>query len=174
LTTEPTRQTDAPERHLGVVRTYDDLHRLLRERAEALNVSRNVLDDAAGLQNGYTSKILSPRPTKRLGAVSMGLMLQALGVKLLAVEDEEALAKIRPMLTPREISVGVRAVMRRNGRHARKNNEVSLRHLRRIAPTGGEARALALSPAQRRSSARKAALIRWRKEAARLRQSSNG
>jgi hypothetical protein len=40
----------------------------------------------------------------------MGLMLQALGLKLLAVEDEQALAKIRPMLTPRKGEVSARSV----------------------------------------------------------------
>src|SRR6266542_2994182 len=70
--------TNGEPRHLGVVRSYDDLHQLLRERAENLNVARAVLDSAAGVQDAYCAQPLGPRPTKRLGALSMGLLLQAL------------------------------------------------------------------------------------------------
>jgi hypothetical protein len=154
------------------IRCYDDLHRILRERAEALNVSRNVLDDAAGLQNGYTSKILSPRPTKRLGALSMGLLLQALGLKLVAFEDDAALAKIKPMLPQREAIPGDK---RAYAWGKAGTVTVSRRWVKRMAQKGGFARARALTPAQRRSSARRAALVRWKniKEAARLTQSSS-
>jgi hypothetical protein len=152
--------TNGEPRQLGEIRNYADLHRLLRERVESLNVSRIVLDDATGLQNGYCSKILSPRPSKRLGTLSMGLLLQALGVKLVAYEDEQALAKIRPMLTPREGKVSVRSVPW--GRQG-KQFVVSRRWVKRIARDGGRARARSLTPAQRSASARKAAKARWRK-----------
>lgn len=148
-------ETTSEPRQLGVVRTYDDLHRLLRERAESLNVSRNVLDDASGLPTGYASKLLSPRPLKHIGRLSMGLL--ALDMKLLVVEDEKALAKIRPILTPREAKVSVRSVPW--GRLG-KQGVVSKRFVRRIAREGGHARARALTPAQRRRSAQRAALVR--------------
>src|SRR6266511_3696164 len=92
------------------IRSYEDLHRFLRARAEALNISRLTIDEATGLPAGYASKLLAPRPGKRIGSLSMGLMLGALGVKLVAYEDELALKKIRPLLEPRTGKVSVRAV----------------------------------------------------------------
>ena len=92
---------DSP-RHLAEVRSYEDLQRALRERADALNVSRLTIDDASGLQSGYSAKLLAVRPSKRLGPATLPLLLGALGLKLLVVEDLEALERIRPKLVPRK------------------------------------------------------------------------
>jgi hypothetical protein len=141
------------------IRCYDDLHRFLRARAEALNISRLTIDEATGLPAGYASKLLAPKPTKKAGALSFGLMLQALGVKLLAVEDEQALKKIRPMLTPREGKVSVRSVpWGRSG----KQTVVSLRWVKKIARKGGHARAEKLAAGRRSAVASMAARARWR------------
>jgi hypothetical protein len=83
------------------VRDYDDLHRICRARVEKLDVSRLTVDDAAGFTSGHAAKILAEKPARRLGPVTMGLMLRALGIKLVAVEDAEALARIKPKLTKR-------------------------------------------------------------------------
>jgi hypothetical protein len=88
-------------RALGTVRTYEDLHAILRQRAEALDVSRLTIDEIAGVQSGYTSKILAPQPTKRLGPISFPALLGALGLKLVVVEDKDQLRKIARRLTPR-------------------------------------------------------------------------
>jgi hypothetical protein len=88
-------------RQIGIARDYADLHRLLRARAEQLDVSRLVLDEIAGLQSGYSSTLLAPRPRKRLGHMSLGAMLGALGLALVVVEDAAQLARIRSRLVPR-------------------------------------------------------------------------
>jgi hypothetical protein len=75
---------------LGEVRDYSDLHRVCRARAETLNVSRLTIDDAAGLTSGHSGKLLAPEPMKRMGPLSMKLVLGALRMKLIAVEDQEA------------------------------------------------------------------------------------
>jgi hypothetical protein len=149
---------DGP-RQLGTWNDYAGLHRLLRERAESLNISRNTLDEAAGFTPGHASKLLAPRPIKNLGPVTLGLMLQGLGVQLLLVEDPDALKRISSQLTPREVPVPVRAL--RWGKAGIL--VVSKRWVRRIAREGGRARALALTPKQRSASARKAAKARWTK-----------
>jgi hypothetical protein len=146
-------------RTLGVVKSYDDLHQLLRARAEELNVSRQTLDEAAGLTPGHASKLLSPTPIKKLGAVTMTLMLQVLGVRLIAQEDVEALAQLKRFPT-REVEVPARSVP-----WGRKGTQaiVSMRFVRRIARAGGQARARALTAAQRSVIASQAAKARWRR-----------
>jgi hypothetical protein len=86
--------TDQP-RQIGQVASYGDLHRLLRERADELNLSRVQIDEIAGLAGGHSSKILSPRPLRRIGDSTLAVLLPALGAKLLLVEDPQALARIR-------------------------------------------------------------------------------
>jgi hypothetical protein len=156
--TDVTIANDTP-RQLGVARDYHELHQLLRNRADELNVSRSTLDSAGLLADGHASKILSPGKQKILGPVTTGLILQVLGLQLLVVEDLEALGRIKPKLVPRETTVPERAL--RWGKAG--NHIVSKRWVRRIAREGGRARALALTPKQRSASARKAAKARWSK-----------
>ena len=80
---------------LAEIRDYGDLHKCLRQVAVDREITREGIDAVAGLQAGYASKILAPSPMKRLGPASMGAVLGALGLKLLAVVDEEAVAKYR-------------------------------------------------------------------------------
>jgi hypothetical protein len=81
-------------RQLGVATSYDELHAILRRRADELEVSRLTLDFAGGLTSAHSSKLLSNPPLRRLGPTSLALMLGALGVALVVVEDKEALARI--------------------------------------------------------------------------------
>jgi hypothetical protein len=71
------------------IRSYDDLHRFLRARAEELNVSREEIDRVGGLTPGYAAKLLAPRPIKKLGATTFALTLGAMGIMLLPVEDPD-------------------------------------------------------------------------------------
>jgi hypothetical protein len=148
---------DTP-RQLGTCHDYAGLQNLLRERAEALNISRSTLDSIGGFAAGHSSKLLAPGQLKRFGPITLGLMLQSLGVRLVLVEDAAALKRISPQLTPREVPVPVRAL--RWGKAGTKI--VSKRWVTRIAREGGRARALALTPKQRSVSARKAAKARWK------------
>src|SRR5260221_1417495 len=123
---------------LAVIHCYDDFHKALRARADKLAITRETLDVATGLPLGYSSKLLAPRPIKRIGALSWPLMLGALGVELWLVEDAKALEKIRPLLVKREVAPFMLAVSRENGRHSKKNNLVIKRFLRHIARLGGQ------------------------------------
>jgi hypothetical protein len=148
-----------PACQLGTCNDYRGLQNLLRERAEALNISRNTLDEIGGFAAGHSSKLLAPGLLKNLGPVTLGLMLQSLGVRLVLVEDAAALERISPRLRPREVSVPMRALAWGKA----GTLVVSKRWVRRIAREGGRARALALTPKQRSASARKAAKARWSK-----------
>lgn len=152
--------TDSP-RQLGECSDYDGLHRILRDRADELNVSRTTLDEAAGLALGHSSKLLAPRPLKKLGVVSLGLMLQAMGLKLVVVEDVEALEQISAKLIPREVTANVLSLSWGRAKHLL----VSKQWVKKMGRKGGKQRAKNLSPRQRSAIARKAAKARWHKKA---------
>ena len=73
---------------LGVVKTYADLHAIVRQRVADLNVSHASVDHVAGLNDGYFGKLMARM--KHLGPQTMPLVLCALGIKLVAVVDVEA------------------------------------------------------------------------------------
>ena len=150
--------TDSP-RQLGVCHDYDGLHRILRDRAEELNVSRTTLDEAAGFTSGHASKLLAPRPLKKLGATTLGLMLQVMGLKLVVVEDPEQLQRISAKLIAREVPANVLSLSWGRAKHLL----VSKRWVKKNGRKGGEQRAKNLSPRRRRAIARKAAKERWSK-----------
>src|SRR5438105_693946 len=83
-------------------RGYEQLQVALRARAEQLNVSREKLDEISGLPAGYCGKLLAPDPIKNLGPIAMGALLGALGLKMMLVDDHEALAYVERRLVPRD------------------------------------------------------------------------
>lgn len=139
---------------LAIIRGYDDLHAALRARAEELLLSRQTVDEVAGLTAGYAAKLLAPKPMKILGPMSFGSLLGALGLKLVVVEDAEAMAKYAHNRVERTENM-VRAVSR--------HWVITANFLRTIQSKGGIARAKSLSPYKRRAIARKAAKARWNK-----------
>ena len=67
--------------------------------------SRQCLDEITGLPTGYCGKVLAQgtaKDVKRFGVMSLGLVLQAVGLKLLLIDDREALAKVQPMFEERD------------------------------------------------------------------------
>lgn len=143
---------------IGEIRTYDDLHAVLRARVAELGVTREALDEIAGLPRGYTGKILGHGQVKRVGPISLEPLLTALGLKLVAVDDEEAIARFGPVVEqhrtvrPRNFELGPEVE-----RRARE-----LMHERAVS--GGRARASKLTPEQRRQQASAAARGRWKRK----------
>lgn len=78
----------------------NEMHRAFRDRAQQLNITRDTIDQIAGLTSGHASKLLAPEPLKHYGLRSFGPMLGALGLKLLVVEDPEALARVIARMEP--------------------------------------------------------------------------
>ena len=76
-----------------IVSDYAGLLEICRQRAVELQISRSGIDDAACLADGHAGKILGPKQKKSMGPVSLGLMLEALGLKMLIIEDEAATAR---------------------------------------------------------------------------------
>jgi hypothetical protein len=71
---------------IAVCETLSDVAGGLDLRRRELNLSNLALDDASGLQTGYSSKIFCGM--KRLGDVSLPSMLGALGCRLVLVSDD--------------------------------------------------------------------------------------
>ena len=89
------------------VSSYAGLREAIRRRVEALNISRITLDSIAGLTPGRSAKLLSSgeaKEPKRFGLLSLELILQATGLKLLVVDDHKALARFAPMYVKRDVT----------------------------------------------------------------------
>ena len=72
---------------------YSGMIAAFRARAaeRKIAVSSESASHVAGLTDQYLAKLLAPRPVRRIGMLSLAPMLGVLGVKLVMVEDEEAL-----------------------------------------------------------------------------------
>src|SRR5258708_27330512 len=86
-------ETHTP-RQLAVIRTYEDVLRVIRARRDELDVPHEIIDDIAGLAAGHTSKLLCPRPLKHLGPISWSIF-EALWLSLVAIENAAALSRAR-------------------------------------------------------------------------------
>lgn len=135
---------DRQPRQLAVIHSYADLLRAVAAQSDARGMTHARLDSEAGLSDGHAGKLLSSRPAKRVGWVSLGRVMAALGLVLILVEECEAPpenASTDPS-TPKPL-------------HWRRRKGSAWG--RRLAAL----RALSQTPEQRSASARKAALVRW-------------
>lgn len=140
-----------------MITNYDQFIEALRVRADKLGLTRETIDEVSGLQPGYSAKLLAPVPMKTLGKLSFGLMLQALGLAIVLVEDGDAMGRFAGQYSARK------RVVRAPGTHEILSYRISRRKLKRMARLGGKKRAQILTPKQRSRSARKAAHALWRK-----------
>jgi hypothetical protein len=141
---------------LPVARDLDELLTAIRARRDELQTTHAILDDLAGLQAGYVSKLLANPPIKSLGQISLGALLGALGIALHICEDPEQLARVRSRLAKRKYRPPVLVA----DEHA-VSFKLSRAHLRRISALAAKAR-MDKIPARRRSAiARKAARAGW-------------
>ena len=131
---------------------YDELINALRIRAAELNLSGEQVDCYSGLPARYTQKLLGPNQIRRLGAISLGPFLGALGVRAWLVEDKAAVARLRGQTTPRNSSY-VRSA---------PSIVLTVRYFKKIGRKGAQARVDNSTKEQRQEWARKAALARWR------------
>jgi hypothetical protein len=141
--------TDQPRRELGEVTCYSDVHRLMRERAVELNISRSEIDRLAKLTPGHAGKLLAPKPIRKAGEATLPFLLPALGMKLIAVEDMQAVERIKTTAAPRDESRVHNTVV---------SFQLSRRHFQRMGRIGGANSRKYLLPAERTRLARKAGL----------------
>jgi hypothetical protein len=111
------------------VRTYEELREAVCARVNQLNISRRNLDEVAGLTDGHSGKLLAPGEIKKhFGMLTLGLMLQACGLRLLVVDDRDALAKAERKFVERKINqVRSGNLSRRTGARKRRCKKSSSR-----------------------------------------------
>jgi len=117
-------------------------------------VSSENFAQVCGLPSYYPVKLLAVRPVRRMGALSLGPMLGALGMKLIAVEDPEAVARFTSRLPARQESCVHTGTM---------EWRISRRAFRQMQDKGRRSRWDAMTPKQRSAWARKLNRIRWSK-----------
>lgn len=97
---------DGVPRVLASITDYAQLVDACRARAAERKIAITGADVAqvSGLPSHYVAKLLSVRPVKRIGLISLGPLLGVLGVKLVMVEDPIAMAKYTDKLPKRNES----------------------------------------------------------------------
>jgi hypothetical protein len=129
-----------------------------------LAVSSPAVSAAAGLPDAYVCKLLSVHPTRRIGMISLGPLLGVLGVKLLVVEDQEAIARFGNKLTNR-----TEQCVRND---AAITFKFSRRHMQKIGKNGAKVR-WGEAARNRVLRARHAARVRWDKMTPKQRSAVN-
>jgi hypothetical protein len=82
-------------RVLAIMADYDGIWKAIRDRVDAMQVTRETLNGMANLQDGYMGKLLGGAQVKKFGKQSLGKTLGAIGCDLALIEDEIQTAKIR-------------------------------------------------------------------------------
>lgn len=139
------------------VADYSSLIRAVRERVAELGITHETLDAISGLQSGYASKLLADPPIRRIGPLTLFIVLQSLGMSLSLVEDRKWMERAETRFVPRKTPRMLRAV----------SITLTPDFYSRIAQEAAQARMVKISPAQRKAIARNAARARWAKAAER-------
>lgn len=147
------------ERQIATVQDYDGLIDAVRLVMELRGVTCEELDAQSGLQPGYTGKLTGPGRIKNLGPLSMGLVLQTLGIKLHVVVDDVKIAKV-----PEERTKRVRAARRARPSSRATERKFPQELFATLGRRSGSRRMTSVPAHVRRRVARKAARARWRKE----------
>ena len=133
---------------IAEVCSMDGLIKAFRARAAQLNVSYETIDHVCGFATRYTSKLLSLDAHRHVGPMSFDALVAGLGVRLVMVEDPEALAKVRSRLIERDT-----ACVRTDDARAPVIIKISRRHMRKLAKLAATARQQ-IPPRKRRRLAR--------------------
>jgi hypothetical protein len=135
------------------VSSMADIREALRTRFDALEIARTTIDDAAGLQEGYSAKLLAG--LKGFGPTTLFPMLETAGLRLALVEDPEALERARKLEKRVAQAVRCRAVGMATLKAARPVV------LRELGAKGGRATMAKRTAETRRALAQAAANARW-------------
>lgn len=146
------------ERRLAEVKDYDGMIAALRARMTEIGVTNETMDALTGLQSGYVGKLLGPSQIKRIGPVSMGLLMQGLAIKFVMIEDETLLEEMRERWKMREKAKPLAKPLSSNGSISDFKG-----FLRRLGRKGGKARIKRMSRGERRRIAARGGKERWRK-----------
>jgi hypothetical protein len=137
------------ESGLAIVTTFEGLRRAFDLRKRELRLTNLALDDIAGLQSGYTGKLLCG--TRRVGEISLPALLGALGLEIVLVRSR---ATDRG---PRLEEFGV---------HEDRLKKV----MSERGKKGGKRKALRMTAEERSKEARRINKIRWDRKRAEERE----
>jgi hypothetical protein len=76
-------------RQIAIIKNYDQLRMAISEYCTAIGMTREMLDARSGMPDGYSGKLLGAKGVKRLGPLSLELVLTALGLRLVLTTDPE-------------------------------------------------------------------------------------
>ena len=144
------------QRAFAIIADYDGFIAAIVARMTAIGITHEGLE-ALGFAKGHIGKILAPNRSKNVGPKTFGQLLQLLGIKLIAVEDEKMTEEMRPHWQKREKTLPLLANVRTP---PRATWLFSSRSGRRAA----KARAEKLSASERHAIALNAITVRWRRE----------
>lgn len=147
---------------LAEIFDYGHLIGSLRDRANELKIARSHENTASvmGFTSGYLQKLLAPKPPRMIGMRTLGPVLGVLGAKLLLVVDDVALARLAAIGAKRS---DMKLVERNNNLVHDGVIQSTRRFMKKIAASGGNARASKLTAYQRQVIARKGGKARWNK-----------
>jgi hypothetical protein len=138
----------------AAITSYDEMIDALRARKAELGLSDAVVDDLTGLPTGYTGKVLGPARVKKMGALSLWLMLEVLAFDMRLDSSVEKAARMQERWEKRsegQANMNNKAKPLSLRNLAKKNRET----FREAGRKGGRARARLQTAEQRRSLARK-------------------
>lgn len=158
------------------IRSMAGLLEVIRARRDELNISHETIDSIAGLQAGYTSKMLAEKPIRGIGYMSLGAVLGSLGIGLVVVEDTEQRAKVEtrwqkrkrtqkliplsiPLSIQNEVPAKIEVTLQLQ--QQLKGSE----YMREIGKRGGKRRLKTMGKRARQRVAAHAARARWAKRA---------
>jgi general stress protein YciG len=173
---------------LGSFTDYPGMLNAFRARATERKIclSDTTTAQISGLTDRYCAKLLqAPKPTRRFGMESLGPILGVLAVKLVMVEDPEAIARLQ-MLKERygmelkvrdekylsKVVVEHRFTRRHMSDIGKKGGKATIKKLRArrrlagIQRKGGKARFASMDAASRSALGRMGAKARWAAAAA--------
>lgn len=154
-------------RILGTVSHYAQLLDLIRTRVAELEITHETLDHVAGLQPGYASKLLCEPPMRRMGPLTLFLVLDALGMSIMITTDPVSFDRVRSRLTKRRTP---RRRLLSSGKQGPVIIYLERDFLRQIASKGGLARTAKLGSLQRQAIAQQGGLARAAKLSPQRRQ----
>jgi hypothetical protein len=85
-----------------LIRSMPELLAVIRARRDHLNISHETIDEIAGFPAGYTGKLLAPEPLRGISHMSLGAVMGALKIALVAVEDSAAASRVHEKWVPRK------------------------------------------------------------------------
>jgi hypothetical protein len=154
------------------IRSMPELIDAIRARRDELNLSHETIDSISGMPNGYTSKLLAPKPIRGFGYESFGAVLGALGLAVTVMPDAESTKRVqnrwvkrkRPQKLPSasipaSIDNEVPAELHVTPELQRLLNDPA--YMKKLAIRGGNVRSYRLSARRRRQIAKAAARARW-------------